>query len=43
MERHAQFYNITKALVASGYSDIEIEKILGGNFLRVFQQVWKSL
>jgi len=33
--------NITKGLVARGYSDDEIEKILGGNFLRVFRNVWE--
>jgi len=33
--------NLTKALVVRGYSDQEIEKILGGNFLRVIKRVWK--
>jgi len=33
--------NITKGLVARGYSDQEIKKILGGNFLRVYERVWK--
>lgn len=32
--------NITRGLVIRGYSDQEILKILGGNFLRVFEQVW---
>ena len=36
------FPNITKGLVARGYSDEEIEKILGGNFMRVFKAVWKT-
>jgi membrane dipeptidase len=31
--------NITKELVARGYSDEDITKILGGNFMRVFTQV----
>ncbi|MEW6411434.1 MAG: dipeptidase [Candidatus Zixiibacteriota bacterium] len=31
--------NITKELVARGYSDEDIRKILGGNFMRVFRQV----
>lgn len=31
--------NITKGLLARGYSDIDIRKILGGNFMRVFRQV----
>jgi len=33
---------ITEGLVSRGYSDNEILKILGGNFLRVFKRVWKS-
>ncbi len=32
---------ITRALVARGHSDEDILKILGGNFLRVFEEVWK--
>ncbi len=31
--------NITKELVARNYSDDDIKKILGGNFMRVFQKV----
>jgi len=31
--------NITAELVARGYADEDIEKILGGNFMRVFRQV----
>jgi membrane dipeptidase len=37
----AEIGNVTKGLVARGYSDQEIQKIIGGNFLRVFEQVWK--
>lgn len=33
--------NITRGLVARGYSDADIEKILGGNFMRIFKAVWK--
>jgi membrane dipeptidase len=32
--------NVTRGLVARGYTDDAIRKILGGNFLRVFRQVW---
>jgi membrane dipeptidase len=32
---------ITKGLVSRGYSDQEIQKILGLNFLRVFKENWK--
>ncbi len=31
--------NITDELAARGYSETDIKKILGGNFMRVFQQV----
>ncbi len=31
--------NITRGLVSRGYSDDEIKKIIGGNFLRVFEEV----
>ena len=33
--------NITRGMVARGYSDEDIEKVLGGNFLRVFKKVIK--
>ncbi|NIQ05913.1 MAG: membrane dipeptidase [Candidatus Korarchaeota archaeon] len=33
--------NLTKTLIARGYSDQDIKKILGENFLRVIKQVWK--
>jgi membrane dipeptidase len=32
--------NFTRGLVARGYSDEEIEGIIGGNFLRLFKKVW---
>ncbi|MBD3173429.1 hypothetical protein GF326_13280, partial [Candidatus Bathyarchaeota archaeon] len=32
--------NFTMGLVARGYSDQEIKKILGLNFLRLFKKVW---
>lgn len=31
---------ITEALLARGYSDQDVEKILGRNFLKVFEKVW---
>lgn len=34
-----EFRNITRGLVARGYSEVDIGKILGGNFLRVFREV----
>jgi len=41
LEDTSKVPNLTKALVVRGYSDQEIEKILGGNFLRVIKRVWK--
>jgi membrane dipeptidase len=34
--------NITRGLVGRGYSDQEIKKILGLNFLRVFEEAWNT-
>ena len=35
-----RFYNLTEVLVRRGYSDANIEAILGGNFGRLLGQVW---
>ena len=40
LERESKLPNITKGLVARGYSDQEIQKIWGGNWIRVLKQVW---
>jgi membrane dipeptidase len=37
----ADIIKITKGLVEHGYSDEEIKKILGGNWLRLLKEVWK--
>lgn len=34
-------WNVLRWLVKKGYSDSDIEKVLGGNALRVLRQVWK--
>ena len=40
--RHCrQLINITRGLVSRGYSDTEIKGMLGGNWLRVLEAVWK--
>jgi membrane dipeptidase len=36
---YLDFPNIARGLVSRGYSDDEISGILGGNFLRVFEEV----
>ncbi|HUG42458.1 MAG TPA: membrane dipeptidase [Longimicrobiales bacterium] len=33
-------HNVVRWLVRNGYSDADIEKVLGGNILRVLRQVW---
>jgi len=39
LEDSSKLPNMTKELVARGYTDQEIKKILGENFLRVFRKV----
>ena len=39
---YAETSMITKGLLARGYSEQDILKILGGNWLRVFERVWGS-
>jgi membrane dipeptidase len=36
----AEFPNITRGLLRRGYSEDDSRKILGGNFLRLFREVW---
>jgi microsomal dipeptidase-like Zn-dependent dipeptidase len=33
--------NVTEALLQRGYSEDDTKKIMGGNWLRLYQQVWK--
>ena len=42
MEKPDEFPNLAETLVTRGYSSQEITKILGGNWLRVFQDVWEE-
>jgi membrane dipeptidase len=39
LENISKLPNITRGLIKRGYSDLEIEKILGGNFLRLFETI----
>lgn len=41
VQRVDQYINITRGLVALGFSDDDIQKILGGSLMRVFKEVWK--
>jgi membrane dipeptidase len=40
LESITQLPNITHGLVQRGYTDREIQQILGANFLRLFEHVW---
>ena len=40
LEDVSRLPNLTAGLLARGYSGDDIKKILGGNALRVFKQVW---
>ena len=40
LERESKLPNITRGLVSRGYSDKEVMKIWGENWLRLFKQVW---
>lgn len=42
MSEENRWFDITRGLVSRGYSDQEIEKILGLNFLRLFERVWRN-
>jgi membrane dipeptidase len=35
----SEYHNLTKRLIEEGFSDEEIIKIWGANFLRVFEEV----
>ena len=35
------FPNLTRALVDRGYTREEVKKVLGGNFMRVYSQIWQ--
>ena len=38
----SQMPTITEALLTRGYSEQDVKKILGENFLRVFERVWRN-
>ncbi|MEE9199522.1 MAG: dipeptidase [Dehalococcoidia bacterium] len=40
METPDKFSNIAKELMARGYSEADTTKVLGGNWLRLFREVW---
>lgn len=42
METPDKFSNIATELMNRGYKDEDVSKILGGNWLRLFKQVWRD-
>jgi len=40
LENPSDFPNILSWLVKNGYSDSEIEKVIGGNVIRVLKDTW---
>jgi membrane dipeptidase len=42
IEGARDFPNITEALVRRGYSDADVEKIMGRNILRLLRAVWRE-
>jgi membrane dipeptidase len=40
LEDATQLGNVTRGLLARGYGADEVRKILGGNWLRLFETVW---
>ena len=39
---HKRMFDITDGLIRRGYSNADIELILGGNFRRVLGQIWNA-
>jgi membrane dipeptidase len=40
LENPSEFTNIARWMVANGFSDAEVGKVMGGNALRLLQRVW---
>ena len=40
METPAEFPHLAEALLNRGYTDEDTQKVLGGNWLRLFEEVW---
>jgi microsomal dipeptidase-like Zn-dependent dipeptidase len=38
---YPEIVNVANALLARGYTDKQVHGILGGNFLRLFEAVWR--
>ena len=40
LQKHSELMNLTVELAERGFSDADIKKILGGNFLRILKTIW---
>ena len=40
IQHSGDFSNITAALLARGYADTDVQKIIGLNFMRLFEEIW---
>ncbi|MGI5836073.1 MAG: dipeptidase [Chloroflexota bacterium] len=42
LDSHTKMMNLTRGLLTRGYRDDDVLKILGGNWLRLFSEVWRQ-
>ncbi|HEU5450541.1 MAG TPA: membrane dipeptidase, partial [Terriglobales bacterium] len=42
LDHPKRMFDLTDGLIRRGYSDQNIEAILGGNFRRVLKQIWSA-
>jgi membrane dipeptidase len=40
IQHSGDFSNITAALLGRGYADTDVQKIIGLNFMRLFEEIW---
>lgn len=41
LESHLKFINLARGLVMRGYREVDIKKVLGGNVVRILEEIWK--
>jgi microsomal dipeptidase-like Zn-dependent dipeptidase len=41
-ESSAEFPKVTEGLLSRGYSAEDVKKIMGGNWLRLYEEVWPA-
>lgn len=40
LDNHSKMLNLTRGLIKRGYSDEDAKKVLGGNWMRIFKEIW---